>query len=347
METDEAPRNRKVLKVNRTKVVGATTAKKSSKQKKATQAASLKKKRTREESAPKRTFEEAEFPDSEPEDASKAKSGKRRRIDPAASSELKGFGIAPPSADSPLFTIGQASLGKKRKDVRQTPARAPFPKASPLVVGFHKPGDEGYSMVAIRNPDEEERKEPQDWREWASKCRCLRCEAIRAASILRGCKVVILLDIDNWGFEFMARKEKCVRLPPDVFFWCFYGAGIEHVAGLALEQINFSELATQSQIKTTIFSEAESNKRLQFSPAGGHKQAADLAILETVSLLRNMHVIVITGDRELRQQAEVQTRTIPPDGIPRRVATINPVGRQGTEVWGQVMRLHQQFTASA
>ena len=160
--------------------------------------------------------------------------------------------------------------------------------------------------------------------------------------------MVVLLDIDNWGFESLATEPAAkTRLPEDCFFWLFYGAGFEAFWSLDLETADWAAYGKRrGAVDKTLFADLQQRQRLWFSPAGGHKQAADLAILQTVALLRNMHVVVVSGDRELRAAAAKKERSPAPDGKPRFVGTVAPTGKFG-EVWGKLLNHYDKFTGGA
>eukprot|EP00667_Euglena_gracilis_P019004 EG_transcript_20293 len=163
---------------------------------------------------------------------------------------------------------------------------------------------------------------------------------------MKGCRTVVLLDVDNWGFDELSKEPKSAsRLPEDCFFWCFYGSGFEMHHGIDLEVVDFSEYAQkQGLVFETLLCDLQNRRRIWFSPAGGHSQAADMAILQTVALLRNMHVIVISSDKELGDSALKQKRSLPLDGKPRKVGVVRPTGRPFPPVWTEVLDMYSAHT---
>jgi len=279
----------------------------------------------------KRTFEEVDFSDDDGAAATKKGREDPGEQKPAKRQKVKRKGAEEDDENGFITII--------------TPDPPPLPASSSRPdVRFHQPTDPDFSPIAIPVLGENANC---DWREWQSpKCRCLKCEILRVAPLMKRCRVVVLLDIDNWGLDPLAKRPRAnLRLPDDCFFWCFYGLGFEKFEGVDLGGVDFAAYAARhGVVGNTVFTELQQSKRVWFSPAGGHSQAADEAIIKTVAVLRNMHVAVITGDRELGQTALQQKRSPPLDGKPRRVGLVTPAGRPFNAVWRELLVFYDQST---
>jgi hypothetical protein len=157
--------------------------------------------------------------------------------------------------------------------------------------------------------------------QWLSQsCHCLRCDILRAGQLIQQLPqtpVVVLLDLDNWGFNQLkgappkkaqrvgnsrkARQRAKRRNDPlpelllqQTFFWCFFGSYFVQHFGVHPEEFVFHEAP-----KGSIWCRLKDAGRVTFTPCGGHLQAADGVITRIAAAMGHCPVVVLSGDLAL------------------------------------------------
>lgn len=108
----------------------------------------------------------------------------------------------------------------------------------------------------------------------------------------KGVKLVILIDLDNWGFDPLSQplldkhvQHWLIKNAKNIYIWCFYQQKVrDYVTNKEL----FDRLAQNQSISSvppSLFEVFSKHNHLRFSPCGFHKQATDTAILQTCELL--------------------------------------------------------------
>eukprot|EP01062_Namystynia_karyoxenos_P022389 TRINITY_DN18583_c0_g1_i4.p1 TRINITY_DN18583_c0_g1~~TRINITY_DN18583_c0_g1_i4.p1 ORF type:complete len:299 (+),score=81.88 TRINITY_DN18583_c0_g1_i4:83-979(+) len=168
-------------------------------------------------------------------------------------------------------------------------------------------------------------------------CRCLQCELTRTAQLLskkQEPRVCVLWDLDNYGFPEAVKRDApaaAEQLPPQLVVWAFYGLGWTELRKTEPEK----QITGRS-----LFGVLRRGKSLHITPCGNFPQAADEAMQRVVRIMRNVHIVVVSGDKPhlLRcRKAHAQQRRIP--GQPRtEFGRINPAesGRDVDKVWQQI-----------
>jgi hypothetical protein len=195
---------------------------------------------------------------------------------------------------------------------------------SPLKSGFvmfHKPGDEGFSVVAGACDDADGRHDAHfiSGDAWmSSECHCIQCETLRVMtrfSELRAdpqlSPVIVLLDLDNFGFNQLKSipPYQDVELLDHVVVWAFFGSCFtryhkawpnaqtvcQPLPGRAAEA-SAGDLATK---KKSIWQILVERNRVFFTPCGGQSQAADNVMHRVIQALHGIDVVFLTGDGKL------------------------------------------------
>jgi hypothetical protein len=246
---------------------------------------------------------------------------------------------------------------EKRPREGELPARDVVADARPLPtvsVAFHRPGDVQFRSHA-GSPGV--CSSPLDGVAvgdlWLSKeCHCLRCEMLRAQRQLSsrsktatgpGC-VVLLWDLDNFGFRDLQRSEPAAPrgstpLSSRCLLWGFYGACFTRHYRCRPEDLDVQPESTLGQLRT--------HGAVMMTPCGGHKEAVDevlVAAARAAGLLAGSRLtIVVTGDKHLAQFM-METLCDNADATdvgasPLRVIDVNKCDRKIGNVWKTIREM--------
>eukprot|EP01062_Namystynia_karyoxenos_P022392 TRINITY_DN18583_c0_g1_i9.p1 TRINITY_DN18583_c0_g1~~TRINITY_DN18583_c0_g1_i9.p1 ORF type:complete len:345 (+),score=110.93 TRINITY_DN18583_c0_g1_i9:85-1035(+) len=245
-----------------------------------------------------------------------------------------------PSGGAKRQRLANAAGGQQRALRRGDAAKVPSDAPPPPGLGrFHSVADPNFSTQAMRPPGEDEAERfAQKAGGWLSgDCRCLQCELTRTAQLLskkQEPRVCVLWDLDNYGFPEAVKRDApaaAEQLPPQLVVWAFYGLGWTELRKTEPEK----QITGRS-----LFGVLRRGKSLHITPCGNFPQAADEAMQRVVRIMRNVHIVVVSGDKPhlLRcRKAHAQQRRIP--GQPRtEFGRINPAesGRDVDKVWQQI-----------
>ena len=264
-----------------------------------------------------------------------AKKGKKRALD-----EDEGVDAPASSAAKP------APRGAKRFRDNEGNARdpPPAPPAPPGVGRFHTVLDKEFSDVALPRPGADPSVKSGAW--IGAVCRCLQCEATRAAQTLvagvaegKGAKTtVVLVDLDNYGYPQWVRHPAPASVaeagsaPNNVFVWCFYGLGFE--------THGHKGDPSDAVAAKSLFGSLKRSGQIQFSPCGNFPQAADQALQAVVAILRNMHLALVTSDKGLIKGCHDAFRAQPllPGRKKKLFQTIDPKKHHhdSTSTWHEI-----------
>lgn len=194
------------------------------------------------------------------------------------------------------------------------------------IVHFHLPGMKDFSVVAGASQEMEEEESKFDPRlfngdSWLStECHCLKCEGLRVVQkvrLLRPPPILILLDLDNFGFrQFQLcppRLRRSSRLSNEdilssIFLWGFFGSCFTRYHKvwptddlvIRLDEEMEKEDMHGSQIrKESIWRRVAKENRLLLTPCSGRNQGADCVMRDVVNAFSGSDMIVVTGDAEL------------------------------------------------
>lgn len=149
------------------------------------------------------------------------------------------------------------------------------------------------------------------WSQGLVQCRCVKCELKQVVPASKGCKLFVLLDLDNWGFAPLtkpmdASQAFLKKAAGSMYMWGFYGSGFRDYLEEHPRSI-FDKITTQDEwleVQNSAFGLMKKNSHIRLSPTGYHKQSADLSILNMVKMLRDrVHMVVISHDKELLESA--------------------------------------------
>ena len=208
---------------------------------------------------------------------------------------------------------------------------------------FHRVTDPDYSDIAIKNPSDITSINDTIKKGWlGSECRCLQCELTRLAGSLSAQTevtrdIVVLLDLDNFGFPHWVRTPVQMRdfkLPENIFLWGFYGLGFESHGRKGDPNTHIT--------RNSIFGHLRARGQLRLSPCGNYPQAADNAMQCAVSVLRNVHLMVVSADKPNLETCSSRhdRQPILPGKTRKNFAAVNPHEFQdAAAVWRHVASL--------
>nr|CCC95993.1 unnamed protein product [Trypanosoma congolense IL3000] len=217
-----------------------------------------------------------------------------------------------------------------------------------VAVRFHQPGELGFACVAGATNGEDSvcNEELVNGDLWVNdQCHCVKCEVLQASleiSVLQekmigsnssGSRnpVVILLDLDNYGFnQFRSvppRREKATKfdLLQHVFVWCFFGScftryhGVLPNAETVCKSFHESNEEYMDRLtrntkhrggKESIWKRLVEDGRVHFTACGGHNQGADSVILQIAYAMIHMPLIVVSGDKAMLRAITECRRTV-------------------------------------
>ncbi|AYU81716.1 hypothetical protein, conserved [Leishmania donovani] len=186
-------------------------------------------------------------------------------------------------------------------------------------VRFHRPGEEGFSIVAGACDDKDARHDAHfmSGDAWMSKdCHCIQCETLRVLSRYSEMRaqpnispVIVLVDLDNFGFN----QFKSIPPYPDVelldhvLVWSFFGSCFtRHHRAWPSEQTVCEPLPNRAvsvnaagTTKRSIWEILVSKQQVFFTPCGGQTQAADNVMHRVLQALQGMETVLLTGDVKL------------------------------------------------
>jgi hypothetical protein len=167
-------------------------------------------------------------------------------------------------------------------------------------------GDHRYKMSALKQYGWGDR-----WAHEAIACKCCKCELKHVVPQSKGCKMFVLVDMDNWGLRQMSKpldvKVTWLKKKVDnIYFWCFYGAGyrdyLDQDARTIFDRVNGDDWL---EIQNSVFGLLKKGNHIRLSPTGYHKQSADLSILNVVKMLRDrVNLVVISRDKGILNSAQ-------------------------------------------
>lgn len=182
-------------------------------------------------------------------------------------------------------------------------------------VSFHRPGDDGFSVVAGACDDRDAYYDSyfMSGDAWMSEdCQCVRCAALRVMSSVNEIKsdsgqtpVILLLDLDNYGFnQFKSIPPfSDVELIDRLYVWAFFGSCFtRHFKSWPSAESVCERLPSKlntSTLKSSIWQLLVEKHRVSFTPCGGQSQAADTVMQQVLQALNGMHTILLTGDGRL------------------------------------------------
>ncbi|EKF33235.1 hypothetical protein MOQ_002888 [Trypanosoma cruzi marinkellei] len=205
------------------------------------------------------------------------------------------------------------------------------------VVRMHRPGETGFSCVAGTADDVESIHDARlmNGDSWlGNECHCVRCETVRVSTQLaklrqrssKKAMVVVLLDLDNYGFNQFRSVPTTVPanggfdLIEHIYVWCFFGSCFSRYHGEfpSAESVcrRIPRAATDPKCKQSVgrrpsvWQRLVSEGRCHFTPCGGQRQGADNVILQIAWTMTHMPVIVLSGDREMLQKVGVNRRLV-------------------------------------
>ncbi|KPI90800.1 hypothetical protein ABL78_0033 [Leptomonas seymouri] len=223
-----------------------------------------------------------------------------------------------------------------------------LPPAGGGVVQFHKPGDEGFSVVAGACDDADARHDAHfmSGDAWMSKdCHCIQCETIRVMSRFselhndpKLSPVIVLMDLDNFGFNQFKSipPHQDVELLDNVVVWAFFGSCFTRHhrvwpnAQTVCEPLPSRAVALQDTAKRSVWQLLVERGQLFFTPCGGQKQAADSVMHRVIQALHGVDTIFLTGDAKLiseiyrsRRLRGMKSRRSHEDELTDRLTVIN------------------------
>ncbi|KAF8279516.1 hypothetical protein TcG_00195 [Trypanosoma cruzi] len=205
------------------------------------------------------------------------------------------------------------------------------------VVRMHRPGEVGFSCVAGTADDVESIHDARlmNGDSWlGNECHCVRCETVRVSTQLaklrqrssKKAMVVVLLDLDNYGFNQFRSVPTNVPanggfdLIEHMYVWCFFGSCFSRYHGEfpSAESVcrSIPRETTDTKCKQSVgrrpsvWQRLVSEGRCHFTPCGGQQQGADGVILQIARAMTHMPVIVLSGDREMLQKVCVKRRLV-------------------------------------
>eukprot|EP01062_Namystynia_karyoxenos_P022391 TRINITY_DN18583_c0_g1_i8.p1 TRINITY_DN18583_c0_g1~~TRINITY_DN18583_c0_g1_i8.p1 ORF type:complete len:338 (+),score=83.21 TRINITY_DN18583_c0_g1_i8:85-1014(+) len=238
-----------------------------------------------------------------------------------------------PSGGAKRQRLANAAGGQQRALRRGDAAKVPSDAPPPPGLGrFHSVADPNFSTQAMRPPGEDEAERfAQKAGGWLSgDCRCLQCELTRTAQLLSKKLGLGQLRFPR-GREARRPGRRGATAPAARGRWAFYGLGWTELRKTEPEK----QITGRS-----LFGVLRRGKSLHITPCGNFPQAADEAMQRVVRIMRNVHIVVVSGDKPhlLRcRKAHAQQRRIP--GQPRtEFGRINPAesGRDVDKVWQQI-----------
>ncbi|KPA84708.1 hypothetical protein ABB37_01212 [Leptomonas pyrrhocoris] len=184
-------------------------------------------------------------------------------------------------------------------------------------VQFHKPGDEGFSVVAGACDDADARHDSyfMSGDAWLSEeCHCIQCETLRVMSRFSElCSkpelspVIVLVDLDNFGFnQFKSIPPYTdAELLDNVLVWAFFGSCFTRHhrawpnAQTVCEPLPSRAAAPHETTKKSIWQILVERNQAFFTPCGGQSQAADSVMRRVIEALHGVDTIFLTGDAKL------------------------------------------------
>lgn len=192
-------------------------------------------------------------------------------------------------------------------------------KGGKAFVRFHRPGEEGFSIVAGACDDKDAHHDAHfmSGDAWMSKdCHCIQCETLRVLSRYSEMRaqpkifpVIVIVDLDNFGFnQFKSIPTYAdVELLDHVLLWSFFGSCFtRHHRAWPSEQTVCERLPNRAvsvnaagTTKRSIWEILVEKQQVFFTPCGGQTQAADNVMLRVVQALQGIEAVLLTGDVEL------------------------------------------------
>ncbi|KAG5495466.1 hypothetical protein GH5_03127 [Leishmania sp. Ghana 2012 LV757] len=215
---------------------------------------------------------------------------------------------------------------------------------------FHRPGEEGFSIVAGACDDMDARHDAHfvSGDAWMSKsCHCTQCETLRVLSRYSEMSaqpntfpVIVLVDLDNFGFnQFKSIPPYAdVELLDKVLLWCFFGSCFtrHHRAWPSAQTVceplpNRAMPATSAgAAKRSIWEILVEKRQVFFTPCGGQTQAADTVMHHVLQALHGVETVLLTGDVKLineiyrsRRLLGMKSRRHNEDDMSDRLTVIN------------------------
>ncbi|KAL7700039.1 hypothetical protein N2W54_004539 [Lotmaria passim] len=239
-------------------------------------------------------------------------------------------------------TSSVASEVDRQSPIKFTPVKSGFVK-------FHKPGDDGFSVVAGACDDADARHDAHfiSGDAWLSKeCHCIQCETLRVMarfselhSDAQLSPVIVLMDLDNFGFNQFKSIPPFhdVELLDNVVVWAFFGSCFtrHHRAWPSAQTVceplpGRLPLAPGTIEKKSIWKILVEKNRVFFTPCGGQSQAADGVMRRVIQALRGIDTIFLTGDVKLindiyrsRRLLGMKTKRHHEDELMDRLTVIN------------------------
>ncbi|KAG5470563.1 hypothetical protein LSCM1_01807 [Leishmania martiniquensis] len=217
-------------------------------------------------------------------------------------------------------------------------------------VRFHRPGEEGFSIVAGACDDRDARHDSHfvSGDAWMSEsCHCTQCETLRVLSRYSEMSaqpsafpVIVLVDLDNFGFnQFKSIPPYAdVELLNRVLLWCFFGSCFtrHHRAWPNAETVceplpnRALSMNRTGTAKRSIWEILVEKRQVFFTPCGGQAQAADSVMHRVLQALHGVKTVLLTGDVKLineiyrsRRLLGMKSRRQNEDDMSDRLTVIN------------------------
>ncbi|GET91499.1 hypothetical protein, conserved [Leishmania tarentolae] len=192
-------------------------------------------------------------------------------------------------------------------------------EAGKAFVRFHRPGEEGFSVVAGACDDKDARHDAHfvSGDAWMSKdCHCIQCETLRVLTRYSEMRtrpnifpVIVLVDLDNFGFnQFKSIPPYTdVELLDRMLVWSFFGSCFKryHRAWPSEQTVcqplpnRDTTVHSGGATKRSIWEILVEKQQVFFTPCGGQMQAADNVMHRVLRALQGMDAILLTGDVKL------------------------------------------------
>eukprot|EP00756_Hemistasia_phaeocysticola_P054990 Hpha_TRINITY_DN30905_c0_g1::TRINITY_DN30905_c0_g1_i1::g.112247::m.112247 len=249
---------------------------------------------------------------------------KRRIVRAAGAKRLR----AANNVDGTSRAVGQPS---------SEPAQAQTPAPAAGLGRFHTMGHPEFRLTAMRPPTGGQEGFKEQATAWISgQCRCLQCEVTRVATLLskkQQPRVCVLWDLDNYGFPAQLRGPAPpslseLKVAEKAVVWAFYGLGIEA----------HGKEPSKLVAPRSAFGSLKRAGALQLSPCGNWPQAADEVMQRVVRIMRNVHLVVVSGDKpHLKACAKAHAqRKLLPGQPPFNLGRVNSTGKDAAVIWQEI-----------